>query len=70
MDINTILTEKGVGVRGIGVKEAARQIGISRQSLWFARTGRPIGPRVKSKIAAWAGRNNADAEDLKVDASD
>lgn len=65
MDIRTALKAKGVGVKGIGVKEAARQIGISRQSLWFALSGRPIGRQVTDKIVAWVNR----AEDIKGEAS-
>lgn len=38
----------------VGPAEAARQIGISRQSLYHVRIGKPAGRKVARKIVAWS----------------
>lgn len=56
MNIEAILKD-----RRVGPAQAAREIGISRQSLYLVRAGRPTGRKVAQKLVAWDSRINVAA---------
>ena len=43
-------------LRNMRPKEAAKEIGISRQALYLVRRGTPAGRKVAKKLASWDNR--------------